>query len=78
MKFGHEIIQPLCEELLAFMQRHRFESVSDFKGHSLDYFTTHADLVERQQARKAAQQSMRSDADWSDDEFVRQSQALAL
>jgi dihydropyrimidine dehydrogenase (NADP+)/dihydropyrimidine dehydrogenase (NAD+) subunit PreA len=78
MKFGHEIIQPLCDELLAFMDRHRFETVSDFKGHSLEYFTTHADLVLRQAERKAAQaaKAIKSDADWSDADFVKQSLAL--
>lgn len=79
MKFGHEIIQPLCDELLAFMERHQFETISAFKGHSLDYFTTHADLVVRQTERKAAAQAARaikSDADWSDADFVKQSLAL--
>lgn len=77
MKSGYEIIRPLCEELLAFMARHGFESVADFKGRSLDYFTTHADLVRRQRERKAAQAAARSDADWSSEEFVAQSAALA-
>src|SRR4029078_306712 len=45
MKAGYEMVNPMCEELLAFMEKHRFETLADFKGHSLDYFTTHADLV---------------------------------
>ena len=41
------------EQLLAFMEKHKFEKLSDFKGHSVQYFTTHADLVARQaQARR--------------------------
>src|SRR5262245_25163286 len=54
MKHGYEMVKPMCEELLAFMEKHKFETLADFKGHSLDYFTTHADLVKRQAERKAA------------------------
>src|SRR5580693_4212474 len=57
MKFGYEVVKPMCEELLAFMAKHGFEKISDFKGKSLDYFTTHADLVKRQTERKAAQKA---------------------
>jgi dihydroorotate dehydrogenase subfamily 1 len=83
MKFGYEHIKPMCEQLLAFMEKHKFETVSDFKGKSLDYFTTHADLVKRQNERKAAQKAaaaakvVRSDGEWSGDEFVKQSEALS-
>ena len=45
MKFGYELITPLSEELLAFMDKHNFESLDDFRGHRLEYFTTHAELV---------------------------------
>ena len=57
MKFGYEHVKPMCEQLLAFMEKHKFETLSDFKGKSLDYFTTHADLVKRQAERKAAQKA---------------------
>src|ERR1700744_5329295 len=57
MKFGYECVRPMQEQLLAFMGKHGFETLADFKGKSLDYFTTHADLVERQTARKAAQKA---------------------
>ncbi|HEV2330205.1 MAG TPA: NAD-dependent dihydropyrimidine dehydrogenase subunit PreA [Verrucomicrobiae bacterium] len=83
MKFGYEHIKPMCEQLLAFMEKHKFETVSDFKGKSLDYFTTHADLVKRQNDRKAAQKAaaaakvVKSDGEWSGEEFVRQSEALS-
>ena len=82
MKFGYECIKPMRDELLAFMEKHQFETVSDFKGKSLDYFTSHADLVRRQTERKAAQKaaaakSVRSDAEWSGDSFVQQSDSLA-
>ncbi|HYY27586.1 MAG TPA: NAD-dependent dihydropyrimidine dehydrogenase subunit PreA [Chthoniobacterales bacterium] len=83
MKFGYESVKPMQEGLLAFMEKHKFETVSDFKGKSLDYFTTHFDLVRRQTDRKAAQKAaatvkaIKSDAEWSGDSFVQQSHALA-
>ena len=83
MKSGYESVKPMQEGLLAFMEKHRFETVSDFKGKSLDYFTTHFDLVRRQTDRKAAQKvaatvkAVKSDAEWSGDSFVQQSHALA-
>jgi len=83
MKFGYECVKPMQEELLAFMEKHGFETLADFKGKSLDYFTTHAGLVRMQTERKAAQKAaavtkaVKSDAEWSGDEFVKQSQALA-
>src|SRR5678815_2103166 len=57
MKFGYECVKPMCDQLLAFMAKHKFETLADFKGKSLDYFTTHADLVKRQAERKAAQKA---------------------
>ncbi len=86
MKFGYECVKPMCDELLAFMEKHHFETLADFKGKSLDYFTTHADLVKRQSERKAAQKAaaaapqkkmVQADGEWSGDEFVKQSEALS-
>ena len=83
MKFGYELVKPLCEGLLAFMEKHNFETLDDFRGYSLDYFTTHAELVRVQGERKAAQKAaehertIRADSDWSGDKFVEQSAALS-
>src|ERR1700744_6023072 len=83
MKFGYECVKPMCDELLAFMEKHKFETLADFKGKSLDYFTTHMDLVKRQQERKAAQKAaqqknvVKADGEWRGDEFVKQSDALS-
>ena len=83
MKFGYECVKPMCDELLAFMAKHKFETLADFKGKSLDYFTTHADLVKRQTERKAAQKAatatkvVKADGEWRGDEFVKQSDALS-
>jgi len=73
----------MCGQLLTFMEKHKFETLADFKGKSLDYFTTHANLVKRQGERKAAQKAaaaakvVKSDGEWTGDEFVKQSQALS-
>jgi len=83
MKFGYECVKPMRDELLAFMTKHKFETLADFKGKSLDYFTTHADLVKRQAERKAAQKAatatkvVKADGEWRGDEFVKQSDALS-
>jgi hypothetical protein len=74
----------MCEDLLKFMEQHKFETLADFRGHSVQYFTTHFDLVKRQaEARAAAKAAhgakkmIRADDQWSGDEFVQQSDALA-
>ncbi len=90
MKFGYESVKRMCDELLAFMEKHNFETLADFKGKSLDYFTTHAELVRMQTERKSAEKSaaaekaaaaqkkmVAADSEWSGDEFVKQSDALA-
>ena len=83
MKFGYRIVQDMCEQLLAFMEKHGFETLDDFKGHSLQFFSTHSDLVKRQaDAREAAKavrdkKMIQADDQWSGDDFVEQSDALA-
>jgi dihydropyrimidine dehydrogenase (NADP+)/dihydropyrimidine dehydrogenase (NAD+) subunit PreA len=90
MKVGYRSIHAMLDELAAFMDRHNFQSIADFRGHSLQYFTTHYDLVHRQAtARKAgkaqhdahlaAKQAapVRADHQWTGDDFVKQSDALA-
>lgn len=83
MKFGYRIVKDMCEELLAFMEKHGFETLDDFKGHSVQYFTTHFDLVKRQAEVRAAAKAERdkkmiqADDQWSGDDFVEQSDALA-
>jgi dihydroorotate dehydrogenase subfamily 1 len=83
MKSGYECVKPMQEELLAFMAKHKFNTLADFKGRSLPYFTTHFDLVQKQAQRKAAQKVaaqkkvVSSDAEWSGESFVQQSNALS-
>jgi len=83
MKLGYGMVAKMKDELLSFMARHNFERISDFKGHSLQYFTTHADLVKRQAEAKAAAKAkvaggvVAKDGEWQGDQFVKQTDALA-
>jgi dihydroorotate dehydrogenase subfamily 1 len=84
MKLGYDIVKPMQEQLLAFMEKHKFNRLEDFKGHSVQYFTTHADLVKRQAEARVAkkaehdrQKGIRADAEWNGDDFVKQTDALA-
>ncbi|MEM1083872.1 MAG: NAD-dependent dihydropyrimidine dehydrogenase subunit PreA [Verrucomicrobiota bacterium] len=82
MKFGYKCVQRMGDELLEFMEKKGFETLDDFKGHSLDYFTTHAELVRMQTERKAKEKAEKegvvvADGQWDGDDFVKQSDALA-
>lgn len=84
MKTGYRCVHAMLDELSAFMDKHDFKTVADFKGHSLQYFTTHYDLVQRQAAARAAKTKAKADGavvkadhEWRGDDFVKQSDALA-
>jgi len=92
MKVGYRCVRQMLDELSAFMDLHGFRTLADFRGHSLQYFTAHYDLVRRQaEARKASHaaasakeaagktdgQPIRADQDWKGDDFVRQTDALS-
>src|SRR5438132_7293309 len=85
MKVGYRCIKEMCDELVAFMEQHHFSTLADFKGYSLQYFTTHYDLVRRQAEARVARaaavkpdgQPLKTDHEWRGDDFVRQSDALA-
>ena len=81
MIHGYGMVKEMSESLLAFMEKHNFETIDDFRGASLPYFSTHADLVERQTKAKAEAKARREgmvqkDAQWSGDDFVAQSDKL--
>lgn len=78
MIHSYKLIHTLCEQLSAFMDKHGFNTIDEFRGHSLQYFTTHADLVQRQAQAKAAKRDgmVRQDTDWAGDQFVEQSDKL--
>ncbi len=86
MKVGYRCVREMCDELSAFMDQHQFKTLADFKGHSLQYFTTHYDLVHRQAAArqtakaaaaKAEGHPVTDDHQWRGDDFVKQTDALA-
>jgi len=81
MIHGYRLAGRMCEELNAFMDKHGFATIEDFRGHSLQYFTTHADLVRRQIEAKAAKRAEKAgmvtkDTAWEGDKFVEQSNKL--
>ncbi|KAG6401847.1 hypothetical protein SASPL_138715 [Salvia splendens] len=80
MMHGYSLVKTLCSELQEFMKKHNFSSIEDFRGASLDYFTTHMDLVARQQEaireRKATKKGLQSDRDWTGDGFVKESESM--
>ena len=86
MLHGYKLVQTMSEQLLAFMEKHGFETIDDFRGKALPYFTTHPDLVARQAKAKAdkdaereaakAGQGITQDEKWDGDEFVKQSDDL--
>ncbi|OVA03252.1 Dihydroorotate dehydrogenase [Macleaya cordata] len=80
MMHGYGLVTKLCDELKDFMRKHNFTSIEDFRGVSLPYFTTHTDLVKRQQEairqRKAIKQGLQSDKDWTGDGFVKETESM--
>jgi dihydropyrimidine dehydrogenase (NADP+)/dihydropyrimidine dehydrogenase (NAD+) subunit PreA len=82
MKLGYGMVKRMGDELLSFMEKNKFETIDQFRGHSLQYFTTHADLVKRQAEAKAMAKAkvtgmVTKDNEWQGDNFVKQSDALA-
>jgi len=77
MKVGYRCVHAMCDELAAFMDHHGFRTLAEFKGRSLQFFTTHHDLVRRQAEARATAKAVKSDHEWRGDEFVRQTDALA-
>lgn len=81
MIHGYKLVHTLKEGLTKFMEKHNFDSIPKFRGHALQFFTTHADLVRRQSEAKAAEKAaakgmVTKDAHWTGDKFVEQSNKL--
>lgn len=81
MIHGYKLAGRMCDELSAFMDKHGFNSIEEFRGHSLKFFSTHADLVRRQAEAKATQKAAKEgmvtkDTAWEGDNFVAQSSKL--
>jgi dihydropyrimidine dehydrogenase (NADP+) len=80
MVHGYGLVGKLAGELQDVMVHHRLDSVSALVGRSLPYFTTHSDLVRRQRTaldeRRAARTGLASDAAWTGDGFVAESEGM--
>lgn len=78
MIHGYAHVRTMCEQLGGFMDKHGFGSVEEFRGHALGYFTTHADLVERQRLAREHKRDREigRDTQWEGDRFVEQSDEL--
>lgn len=75
---GFGLIHELTDALARFMDKHGFASVEEFRGRSLPYFTTHAELVRMQaEARQARREAAaKTDDHWTSDQFVQMSSKL--
>ncbi len=85
MIHGYGLCRELCDGLLAFMDKHSFKTLDDFRGASLPYFTTHAELVRLQAQAKAHAKAAKhakpdgmvtKDTQWTGEKFVEQSSKL--
>lgn len=78
------LIQTLNKYMLTFLPFYSFLLifliVDKYYRASLQYFTTHTDLVQRQQEairqRKAIKKGLQSDRDWTGDGFVKESESM--
>lgn len=71
MVHGYGLVRELERGVREFMERHGFAGIDDFRGRSLQYFSTHGELVARKHGMSAG-----SDGAWSADRFVEQSASL--
>lgn len=80
MMHGYPMVKTMIQELSEFMNRHGFESVTEFKGLSLPYMTTHTELVRMQreaiELKKKSKTGLGNDKEWSGDDFVQQSDSM--
>ncbi|KAL3684683.1 hypothetical protein R1sor_002705 [Riccia sorocarpa] len=80
MMHGYPLVKKLCSELRAFMSKHGFTSIEDFRGVSLEYFTTHSELVRMQKEavkqKRAVRKGLTSDKDWTGEGFVKETQTM--
>lgn len=60
--------------------QHGFNSIEEFRGASLPYFTTHHELVRMQReaiaAKKRARQGLAGDGEWSGEGFVKEAESM--
>lgn len=73
---GYEIISKIKEELIKVLTDHRMESARELVGKSLPYFSTHAGLVQKQKAAKAAKVGNAKDAETWKGEIKKEAESL--
>ncbi|CAM6087124.1 unnamed protein product [Calypogeia fissa] len=76
MMHGYGLVKKLCTELQDFMNQHQFTSIEDFRGASLEYFTTHSELVRMQREARSVRRGLASDKDWTGEGFVKQTETM--
>ncbi|BBM98806.1 dihydropyrimidine dehydrogenase (NADP+) [Marchantia polymorpha subsp. ruderalis] len=80
MMHGYPLVKKLNSELQAFMSKHGFTSIEDFRGASLEYFTTHMELVRMQKeavsVRRSVRKGLASDKDWTGEGFVKETETM--
>ncbi|MEQ8818618.1 MAG: NAD-dependent dihydropyrimidine dehydrogenase subunit PreA [Sumerlaeia bacterium] len=76
---GYGMVKEMISGLEAFMEEHGFETIEDFRGHSLQFFSTHKHLGELQdeaKAARAAAKAIKEDNEWDGDTIDRQTDDL--
>ena len=68
---GFGMVKELIKGTQAFMEKHNFNSLDEFRGKSLEYFTTHAHLVDLKKG-KFEEKEISKDGDWSGEEIAEQ------
>lgn len=80
MLHGYPLVKYLAGGLQAFMTKHGFTSVDQFRGASLPYFTSHHELVRMQreaiEAKKKKLVGLAKDDDWTGDSFVEEAASM--
>ncbi|CAM6092684.1 unnamed protein product [Calypogeia fissa] len=76
MMHGYGLVKKLCTELQDFMNQHQFTSIEDFRGASLEYFTTHSELVRMQREARSVRRGLASDKDWTGEGFVKETETM--
>ncbi|MCJ8346024.1 NAD-dependent dihydropyrimidine dehydrogenase subunit PreA [bacterium] len=72
---GFGMVKELISGLEEFMEEHDFNSVAEFKGKSLEYFTTHAHLAELKSG-KFEKKEVSADTEWSGEDIANQTQNM--
>ncbi|KAK9817193.1 hypothetical protein WJX72_010866 [[Myrmecia] bisecta] len=80
MLHGYPLVKKLCGGLQGFMEQHGFDSIEDFRGQALPFFTSHHELVRMQReaidAKKRKKVGLARDDDWTGDGFVKESESM--